>query len=997
MPAGDPHVLQNGSFRVVLLEDATHGLVLQSIENRRDGASLGFAPQSLFRIVARRAQRPDAFLTLTAADATSVVIDPVARHEGGPGAGMLLVDEAIDRGPRSYLHAAFTFAGIGGTPDGFTAHLYVALLDGAPERALFSLVFDPSQGGAGLLSHGLFWAAPVLLAVDPFAADHYLLGMNGGTVTRAPRADLVGDGASYRFHVGTDTSSVPKTLDAATGFEPEAQPSRYADRMEVMYPTWLSIALSGYGDRGPGGATLYVHDELRFRPRRVRDVFEGGRIRLEHEVLVENGIAAGNGWGGLARFRADGYVALFRRTGDVLGEEIGLHYRRFARRTPEGRAITPPRPLDRTDNGPSIQRSPILRVYFPEDDGWETGITEEIADEFRLAFPALASIPDHPLYRMNYDLLYEYNNTHSGTLPGAVGNTTADLFAISADPEKVNYAKRLRRPDRWNLWTYGAVVARRPTPFDGRGLFESQGMGDARVRNHHDALDPAWPGVDDHLRRSRTVANVSFNGTFTRIELSAGAFEPWLWEIFSHYSKSTGGIDHAAHASHLGWLRRTDGAYAFPIEKRAQAEFLADPPSVRVAGDRTGTIQPGDALDLHFVQAQYVPGYRAGAGMPAGTSMCAMADAIGNGGATIGGWATTYVADFIAQCRPWLDGVFHVLPRLDQVCWHDHGGETPGSNQQLLAWRRVLERLRADVLAAGPGEFQIWEEDGPYDWLLGLVDGHTRTDIRLDLASEPRSWGASPLFQVVWGDRYRFGGQLGDRNGHVTNFGGLATYEQEFMGAGSLKWREAMAGDFMLGRLPSLGIWPVATGALGTRPDGQPAYTPFFHVAEPMTSSASYAALFARLTQFQLRFDGVNVFGRRVRSLRRTAGDLLPHVPVSTGFGHSEVYNIGIDELGPQRAPLCHHVMRDASDRRKLVALFVNPDLATRRAAYRFDPADYEDTVPPPLQGWTMTRHAVQHDGVVPLGSHHGSGAQGFAIELGPAEVQAVVIEFDPA
>jgi len=998
MAAGDTHVLENLSFRVVLTEHATHGVVLTSLTNRRDGATIAFAAQPLFRLTLRKAQQADAYVVLTGADASAVTVEGIGRWDSGPS-GLLLVGESPARGPRHYFHAAFDFTNVGGTSDSFTAHLFVSLIDGGVERALFSLVLDPAQGGgsATLAAHGFFWAAPVLLAVDPFPNDHYLLGINGGTVTRDPRNDLVGNGADYRFHVGTDRTSVPRTLDAATAFEPETQPSRYADRMEVIYPTWLSIALSGYGDRGGGanaGATLYVHDELRFRPRRVRDGFANGRIELDHEVLVENGIAAGNGWGATPQWRADSYVALFRRVGEILGEEIGLHYRRWTSASPEGEAVTPLRPIERTDNGPSIQRSPILRVYFPDDDGYETGITEEIAHEFRMAFPALADPRAHPLFRMNYDLVYEYNNTHSGTLPGNVGNTTADLFALSADSEKVSYAEELQEPDEYHLWTYAGIVPRRPTPFDGRGLFDLRAMGDARVRNHRDALDPAYPSVDQVLKASKTVAAVVFAGGFTRVTLSPGAFDPALWNLFSNYDKTTGSIDHSAHVAHLGWFRKTDGSYAFPIEKRAQSTFLADPPSLSVAGDRRATIHAGDALDVHFVQAQYLPGFRGSAGMPDGTSLCSMADSIGNGGATGDGWASAYIADFIAQCRPWLNGVLHVLPRIDQICWHDHGGEIPGSAQQLVGWRRILAELRARVLAADATEFQIWEEDGPYDWLLGLVDGHTRTSIRLDHASKPRAWGSSPLFQVAWGDRYRFGGQLGDRNGHVTNYGGLATYETEFIGAGSKKWREAMAGDFMLGRLPSLGIWPVATGALGKRPDGALAYTPFFHLTEPMTVPGSYAALFARLAQFQLFFDSVNAFGRRVRSLRRVSNETLPHEPVATGFGHGEVYNIGIDELGPQRSPLCHHVMRHHREPRRLVALFVNPDLVARSTSYRLDPALWTGDVPPPLGEYTLTKFTARHDRMLFGGATHDSGIKTVNVDVEAGGVVAIVIDF---
>jgi hypothetical protein len=996
MAAGDTHTLENDSMRVILTEHATYGVVLTSIENLIDGAYQEFVEQSLYRVILRKVQIADEYFTLTGDTATTVNVHGLEEYEGGGGPGNLLIGESPARGARKFFHADFHYLNVNSTSDDLTIHIYVNLIENEPERVLFSIIFDQTQttGSQTMSQHAFFWAAPVLLAMEPHASDHYIIGTNCGTVTRDPVNDLAGNGTDYQFHVGTDTSSVTATLDAATGFEPETQ-SRYADRMEVMYPTWMAIALSGYGNRATSGATVYVHDELRFRPRRVRDWFDGTNILLEHECLIENGITGANGWVDVIQYRADSYVAVFKRVGDVLGEEIGLHYRKWAHSSPNGQAIIPAKSKDRDDNGALIHRSPIFRPYFTDDDDYDNGITEQIALEFRMAFPALEDLDEHPLYRVNYDLVYEYNNDASGTLPGNVGNTSADLFAISADVAKSDYSQELY--DEYGLWTYAGIVPRRPTPFDGRGYFLADDMSGARCKNHHEAVAASYPSVQDYLHYSKTVASVSFSGGFTRVVLSAGAFDPDLWAIFSSHTTTTGGINHAAHPSHLGWFQKTDVSYAFPIEKQSAAEaaFKADPPTIWVAGDRTATITAGHALDIHFSQAQYLPGYDiGGTNLRVGTSLCGMDDEIGNEGATAGGWATRFIADYIAQCRPWMQGVLFVLTRIDQICFGDHGNHKPGSNEQLLAWRRILAELRAAVLADDATPFQIWDEDGPYDWLLGLVDGHTRTNIRLDICSLVRQWGASPLFQTVWGDYYRFGGQLADRNGHITNFNGPTTYDVEFVGSGSRKWREAMVGDFMLGRLPSFGVYPAADGALGTRPDGQPAYTPFYHTTEGMTVSASYAAMLARLAQMQLAFDSVNVLGRRVRSLTRTSTRVVPHVPVETGFGHGQVYNIGIDETGPNRAPIQHNVMRDHRNPRRLVATFVNPDITATGTSYVIDPELYADQVPLITQGYKLKLYRCNYDGVELEREWMARGSHRFALHLEAGEVVVLTIEF---
>lgn len=1022
MAVGDTHKINNGTLEVTLTEDATYGVVLTSIENLLDGVTQSFVAASLFEVVLRKVQVTDSYYTLDASNKTSVVIHG-EEYSGDPiSPGNLLVGETVDaaeldrgfqplRGLRRFFHADFHYININGTTDDATVHVYVNLLDDQPDRVLFSLILDQTQntGSRTMSDYAFFWAAPAILTMTPYTSDHYLNGMNGGLATRNPRTDLVGNGTTYRFNVGKKAGTQADELYPAVGFEPEAKASQYADRMELMYPTWMSMALSAYGNRATAGQTVYMHDELRFRGRKVTDWYDGTNIILHHAVLVENPLVVANDWGDDVQWRADTYVAVFKRTGDVLGEDVGLHYQKWATSSPEGRAILPDKAKDRGDMGLDIQGSPIFRPYFTGDDEYETGVTELIAAEFRLAFPALADIASHPLHRNNYDLLYEYNNNSSGTLPGNVGNTNADLFALAMDAGKKTYAEELLAD--YGLWTYGAIVCRRPTPFDGQGFFVTDGMSAGRVRNHHEALDASYKSVDDWLKVTRTIAAVSFSGGFTKITLSAGALDSSIWNFVNVYTGTTGGIDHSTHPNHLGWCQKDDASWAFPIEKQSQANFTANPPIIWVAGDRTGGANPvtvGETINLHFTQPQYLPGYDVnGDGQVYGnatTSMCSWADEIGNLAATTGGWATRYIEEFISENVPYLHGVIHVLPRLNQICFHSHNGEVPASSNQINGWRRVLAQLRSEVFSQTPTVdgvvmdcwmFQIYEEDGPYDWLIGRVDGHTRVCRRLDLTTTRGSWGQSPLFQTVWGRWYRFGGHLANREGHITNYLGSDVYEQFFIEESeAVKYREAMTGDFMVGRLPSFGIYPELDGTLGTRPDGVPAYTPFYHATAGMTVEGSYANLFARLVQFELNFAMVNVNGQRVRSLQRTSTGVATSTFLNDIAAHDAWHAIGSDELGTSRAPLFHNVMRDHRNPRKFIAIFANDHVARRASTYLFDPALYQDQLPMGGDGYTVTAYTCNHDGVVEGDRIRAVGQRRFAISLEASEVKVLVFDF---
>ena len=997
MAVGDVHVLESAKVRVKFTEHATYKVVLTSIENLEDGSLQSFAPQSPFRVKVRDVATTDAFEP----DAVSNVASSYAVTGVGYDASTFHLGSNYEQpalGGRKWFQAVFDYSVPG---DSLRIYFTAQLLDSHPDRVRFALYVDTKRFGGGLTTTAAFWCAPILLAVPTFVVDQYFIAVGMGLTTKSPKIDLVGDGASYRFPTGRKPgiTTLAEELVSATAFEPETKGAQFSDRMEVMYPTWMSSACSGYGDSSPLGTTVYAHDDLRFVGRRFLDFYSGGNVLLEQEGLVENGIAAANGWtiATDADLRATStYVRVFRRSGDVLGEEIGLDYRRWSTTCSEFAANMPAKTKDREDVAPMVQMTPIFRVYYNDDDEGQTGLTATIADETRAAFPAIDD--DCPLLRMNYDTLFPMFQDASATHPGKVGDTLYDAWDFHCDQAKKDHSQQLF--DEKLLYTGVFNNARRPSPYDGRAFWNSDGMSAARIKNHLEAANPgAYKTTDQWLKVSRTVASRSFNGTFTKITLSGAALDPSLWNRFSSYAGTTAGINHAAHPDHLGWIDKPAATeWAFPIERQVQADFTANPPIIYVAGDQTATVQVNDAVDLYFTAQGAIPGYdpqgNGRVGDNAQTSLCAMADAIGNQGATAGGWATRFIEQWILEGRPHFTIYCSILTRYDPICWGSHGGETPGSNQQILAWRRVLARMRASV----PQPFQIMEEDGPYDWMVGLVDGHTRTVRRLDITtlvshpSSPSGWGVSPFFQTVWGEYYRFGGFQGAFEGHVTNFGGASIYDAVWGGTGQKNYREAMVGDVMVGYLPTVGVSPNPAHSLGTVTGLGTVYMPWNHPTIGRSAPTSFAALLCRLVQLNLHYKNAIYLGRRMRSLVRYGQSTVDYAPLSVSFGHEDFHSIGVDENGKKRKPIFDAVFLDHVSPRRLLAVFVNDGTVGRKDEYEFDPEHYPELLPMGARGYSVTRTTVNHDGVTSESLPSATGEFEFDVELGPGEV--VVYEF---
>ncbi len=984
--------LANEKVRVTFTEHPTHAVVLHTIENLVDGSVIELDAVPLFKVVLRKLGALDEFVDLEptiGGGATSFIVQPVGRDDGAFHIGGL--QESPGLGPRSYFQFDVHFREIEGTREDLKVSFTCCLLDEQPDRVLFAAYLDPSFGDT-LTSYGIFWCAPIQIAPFAFDSDHYLIGMNGGLATRNPQVDLLGDGAGYRFNTGV-------------GFEPETKSDAQSDRMEVFYPERLSMALSAYGDRGIGGATVYVHDDLSFRGRRIVDTYENGHVLLSHEALVENGITTQNGWslsGDQDLRSVKTYVRVFKRIGQILGEDVGLDYKRWALSSSEGRLVRAHKPKDRADMA-TLQTSPMYVAVCEGDSKGETDLSIEIAKELRMAFPSLPI----PISWMAAGTDVAASNNFwsqqktSGTHSGNVGDAVPDLYDIKVDTFRLQYAQSLRAK---GLLAGGYVAARRPTPYDGLGYWNSTPMDTARVQNHLEAADPAnYKTTDQWLKVTRTVAAVESDDQchLTKITLDTGFFaDPSLFNIqvapFEQlvYALMTAGIDHSTHPEHLGWLRKSDQTYAFPIEKQNELGFRGNPPVIYVGDDQTATIHVGDTLELFFMQLSFIPGYDAGTknqvGDNAGTSLCGMADDVGQGlPVPAAGWAFRFVGELFDKFLTWAALIANRHTFENLVCWSNHGGEIPGSNQALLAWRRILTAMRANI----PAPYQFLEESGPYDWEVGITDGFARTQVRRELTTQAGSWGASPLFQVAWGAWQRSGMYANQGAGHVTNLANASgAYAAFYEGTGAKVFRESLVSDFLLGKLPTLSISPVPTDAMGTRPDGQPGYTPFFHAQFGMSVASSMAALFARLVNLHLVQAGITVAGQRVRSLERRGKSLVPsNLNVLPGLdGH----DLPGTEYGSQRPPLFHAVFRDPTNPRRLVAIFINDSKSPRGDSYTFHPGWYFDTVPLGHDGYVVTQGYVLPTSVSGgrLGFFHGN--KDFAVALQPGEVFVMAFEF---
>jgi hypothetical protein len=958
------------STRCTLYLDDTYGVILRSIENVDDGAVVTFANGPLFRLVVRDSFS-GALLTCEPSPVSQVAWstggDPEAITDD-PGFG---APDGL--GPRSGVTQIFSF---GPFPDGryLLVRWVVAILESHNLRARFSLFCFWSDAS----DWAILWQAPTLLQLDPLPRDQYVIGVNGGVATQDPQHDLFGNGDDFQFA-------------AASRFEPELNVT-HVDRMEAAYPGPVGVELSAYGTRSTG-ETVMMHGDLSGRAARFRDYYDQTSILLEQQVLAQDALTANNNGQQYAvvtqtTLEAHRYVRVFRATGEVLGEEAGIEWRRWLLSSVEGKALLTARARDRTDMA-RYTRFPLWLQFGNEDTERETEATADVADEYRelIGTPWSDSLPRHcPA------VLDPMEQDTSAKRPANVNDAIPSLFDLQNDDAKGDWTTSLRTLK--SMFTTSSITPRRPAPYDGGNYWDSYDGAGAkmdllRVKDSFErALGGAYKTTDQWLQTVSQVAAFFFDGTYTWIRPIA-SFDKTHFARQTTYAK--GG--HAAHPQHLGFLVFIHAAtpHLYPIEAVNQAQFNLN--YVAVAGDVTAQLAALDVITLYWVSGHYLPGadrlLTGAISETAATSLCGFADDYGAGvdPPTVGPFfllGEKIEADF-SEFGGVDSGAGLVLERTQEnpVCWNEAHSypHAMGGNQQFVGWRRVLQGLRARLAASNGGQWMQFDDGGPIDYLLGQLDGSSATFRRLALTTSPGSWGMSPLFVTALGDFVRTGFYENGGHGHLDK--GLVT--NDFA-------REALLADWMHGRkLLTLGHVAAASGVTGRRRDGEDAYSPLNEETHGIRDLTSPASLIARLLQVQQTFQHGNFHGQRMRSLQRLSTGSDPSAISDPSF---EGHDLGSHETGTQRPYLMHCVFADPSNRRRLIAVIANPSASTRGDSFAFLPAWYRSLIPGRAGAYKVTKYSFNPTVVAPTVLGFGTGSFEISEKLDPGEVVAYVFEF---
>ena len=944
MSVGQIHTLESSKIQAVFTEDATYGLVLNSITNTVDDATISLISGPPCRLITRAVAAGDTFTTHDLSTATKVV-NPVIRYFNYWEVTCRYILENIDASGSDMELL-------------FRARIY----DAAPDRISFEAL--PMPVNSGLVDRSVFWVAPVLLSMTKFTNEHYLIPMCGGLATR-DTADLTGNGTTYRFN--TDV-----------GFEPETKLTAASDSMEAMYPGRLSSALSAYGNR-TGGTTIYVHDNLAFMPRRIIDSRSGTTINLEHECLVKEAVTEQN-----LTVNDDvigiysSYVRVFKGKGFDIGEDVGVDYRRWLETSVEGNAVLVGKPGDRIDVKQRFDPA-IWFTWSGEDDDGSEGLNDNITAEVAAALPTIVIQPiSHPSLTFN-----EFSQqTSSATHLGSIGDATPDLFDLKIDASRLAEAAAVEA-DTSPAFMTSTTQVRRPQPYDGGGFWVSDDMNGSRVKNHLQAADVGYPSVDSILSYTKTVSSSVVAGSFTKITLSAGAFSAGLYNLFSTYALTTAGVNHSTHQNHNGWFKKNNNAYAFVIERQAQADFEAASPIIYVAGDVTATVLALDTLNIFLSGDHYIPGHST-----ASASMCGFADDIGSvSGFELLGWGVRFI-DRLTTLQPLCKTVVLSGINNDLICWNNHGaayGHFQSQNFCVSGIRAILTRARAVLTSA-----QFIADEGPADWHVSVIDGHSNTFRERVLTTSAGSWGQSQFFAFAWGKWARFGYFENLGLGHISN-ASAASYAATYEGSNKLEYQQAIVADWISGKLPTIGVVPTTAQQIGTTPEGVPAYTPFNHATKGLTLSTSIASMVARLVSAGDYFDSAWASGKRLYSLQQLSSTAISSPSTGVVSGH----NIGVDERSLSgRTAIRHVFVADPANPRRLIAFFVNDDIVRRGASYLFDPLEYGSDVMFPAGGYRVTETTFEDGVPVDRIDSFLGGEFRFAVSLEAGGVIAISFDF---
>lgn len=866
--------------------------------------------------------------------------------------------------------------GDGGLGDDLEAVWTMDILDSQPDRVRFKV---QAYFIAATSNGCVYFIRPLILSLPDIGGLSYLNAHNGGILTQAPKTDLVGV-TGYQFNT-------------AVKYAPETYTAVADNTFEVLYPTHMSIAASAFGSCKSGEAFL-VHDDLTFRARRFLDSWDGTtRYRLQSEQLQEDCLVAYNNATARSVDPAAGwpsavtYLSYFHMKGEVVGEDMGLQWRKWFLSSVEGQAILAAKPKDRLTDMPISTQYPLMVQVGKEDidDGDANDTTRKVYDELRTAFP-VASYPEFTaLPRYAPTKLLGYADDATTGYPATVDDVIPDGWDFNHDAAKATFTKDLR--DNKAVRTLANVSENMPTPYDGANDMVSGTYltkTGSRVVNHLDAEDAGYKTVAGWIKVVDTLAsNSTFDGTYTVITLTADLDDD-LWDRYT----TSNDAGHAAHPDHLGWVDNTTTATQYVMERVNETAFKTGK-QIRVAGDVTANFLSGNSVSLYFQEEGFLPGYSTDGTLAnnKGTMFCPWADAFSSGTKTDdAGHLSRMYERLKLFYGPEGAGNYEAAgyvstgTRKAAVCFQDNHtvdgfayNHTPGDNAVILGMRNARNYLRSVMTATATNEeWQFYDEYGPYDWLIGESDGFIRTSRRQDLATGNGSWAASPFFVTALGDYLRMGWYEGNENGHATTSLGESAWVTVMEGALGEQAREGMVWDWMNRKLLSMSFKMDSSSKMGTGtlPDRSDAYTPFYHSSAGMEVNGTFARLMALLINVQNCWSFSNFTGARLRSLRRLSRSTIAARATSYPEGH----DIPIQEIPSVRNRHQHQVFQVSSDPRKIVAVIVNDSTNDYNDSYQFVKDWYKDYVPGGAGTYTLTKYTFRHDGwdTEDLGIHYG-------------------------
>ena len=856
----------------------------------------------------------------------------------------------------------------------------------------------------------------------------YFIGMNGGLATKDPETDLA------------------LAFQTAHQLDQETDSSPTLSRMAPFYPQHLTSAVSGWMDTGVAKTCLMMHDDFGWRGCRIRDYIPAaGQLEIAHETLT---VGASSNWNSQAstlnvwKQGGDAFVAVWQGKGDIIGEELGLNWRKWFHSTDAAKAIIAARPRDRAD---TYEPPYVLLVNSSgspmeiERAAGASGISETI-EEMGLWFTFLQGLK---IPCVSSFITPNQNNDEAAE--GGIDATHVGRKVPSGHGLLVDAAKRsqfLSRRTNDGIAPVLTACSRLMNPFDGavdnlwvnNVMGGSVGLPGARVKNHADRWFAGYLNTSlFNPQINVDAAGATFDGTNTIIPLN-GTIHKALREIYT--STAQAGIAGDYH----GWLVNLGNGLFFAITREASdVNWLAD--SIAVDGNHVGSFAAPNALLMSFIKDEqswnvnpilrwpFIPGYdTVGSGEAddfVSTALCGACDEIFNPAIVGDGVFQIFIQQTLdhlwthATSDEWMMGITFMLDawrhlycfEISHVCFGQTTLHEAASIDGIVTYRAFLNALRTQAIADYQGNFPsdtgllLFHDVGPADWLIGESDGSATSFYTNDLTTTAGGWGHSPFWETALGDWMRAGYTEGNNNaGTMSNVAGVVTHPTlEAAPARTGLYgqaRQVIASEWMTRKSISMGAdFTASAGIMGDRSDGRNGYTIFSEdnyglKADTQIATWGIAHLIGSLLRLQEQFSYVNFRGRRMRSLALTSTAALS-VPQTVTYGRSFDGLIGITEDGALRQNVLHTVYQNHLNPRQLIAVFVNDWKERVGDTFQFTPAHYTEFLPATAGWYKVTKYVFTAYGFTTEDLGHEINPAIFPISIGPSEVYALVFDFE--